>query len=207
MQLLRRYHVEASGCTRCHELDLVHIDDALGTARPMLQRDATGSLGILVVGEAPNWSDTYDNTKGHLTYDRDTDPTGRFMFQLLTDEAGLTESELGDVLFTNAVLCLPRRKRDRYPVSAAQLGRCRPWLVRLIVEMDVKVVVSMGARPLAALDRVHRHGLTLKDAGRLHEWYGRKLLPLYHAGLLGRISRPEAEQRKDIRALRRHLGR
>jgi len=59
-----------------------------------------------------------------------------------------------------------------------------------------------------ALNRIERHGLVLKHAaGRIHGWYGRKLLPLYHAGLLGRVSRNEAAQRADMRALRHHLGR
>jgi hypothetical protein len=53
---------------------------------------------------------------------------------------------------------------------------------------------SAGDGPLAA-------------AGQIHAWHGVALLPLYHAGLLGRISRDEAAQRADMRALRRHLGR
>jgi hypothetical protein len=62
---------EAAQCTRCHAHGLVHLDDVRGVARPMLQRNPTGVLGILVVGEAPNWDDTYDPTKGYLTYEKD----------------------------------------------------------------------------------------------------------------------------------------
>jgi hypothetical protein len=75
-------------------------------------------------------------------------------------------------------------------------------------DAEVKVVVTMGAMPLRALDRVEKHGLTLRTGvGRLHSWFGRKLLPLYHAGLLGRVSRPAEMQRADIRPLRVFLGR
>jgi hypothetical protein len=63
-----------------------------------------------VVGEAPNHADTFDPDKGYLTYDYNTDPTGRFMRTLLIEEAGLRAEEVDDVLFTNAVLCLPARR-------------------------------------------------------------------------------------------------
>lgn len=66
----------------------------------------------------------------------------------------------------------------------------------------VRPVVTMGATALRALNRIERHGLVLKQAaGHLHSWQGRKLLPLYHAGLLGRVSRNEAAQRADMAQL------
>jgi hypothetical protein len=66
----------------------------------MLARTPTAALGVLVVGEAPNHADTFAPDKGYLTYDDDTDPTGRFMRTLLIEEAGLRAEEVGDVLFT-----------------------------------------------------------------------------------------------------------
>lgn len=174
----------------------------------MLARSPTAALGVLVIGEAPNHADTFDPDKRYLTYDYDTDPTGRFMRALLIDEAGLRDDEIGDILFTNAVMCLPARRNDKHPVSIKQVDACKPWLVRLIEDAAISIVVTMGATALRALNRIERHGLVLKQAaGRIHEWNGRKLLPLYHAGLLGRISRNEAAQRADMRALRQHLGR
>jgi uracil-DNA glycosylase len=182
------------------------VDEIRGIAKPMLQRSPTGSLGILIVGEAPNWGDTYK--KGYLTYDADTDPTGRFMRRLLIEEVGLAEQEIDDVLFTNGVMCLPTQKGERFPVSAKQSDLCKPWLVRLIEDAEVKIVVTMGGKPLEAVNRIERHGLTLKDAGALHPWFGRQLLPLFHAGQLARnLSRAESEQRQDIRVLRSFLGR
>lgn len=130
------------------------------------------------------------------------------MRQLLVEEVGLADEEINDVLFTNAVLCLPKLKGEKYPVSTKQLDLCQSWLVRLIHDADVKVVVTMGGMPLQALARIERHGLTLRTGvGKLHPWFGRQLLPLYHAGLLGRISRPAALQRADIRPLRAFLRR
>jgi uracil-DNA glycosylase len=205
---LRVYQEDASACARCHEPGHLFVDPVHGTARPILARSPTGALGVLIVGEAPNYGDTFDPAKGYLTYDPETDPTGRFMRSLLIDEAGLLPHEVDDILFSNTVLCLPRRRNGKHPVSTRQIDACKPWLVRLIQDADITIVVTMGAVALGAVGRIERHGLTLaRDAGRVHAWYGRKLLPLYHAGLLGRISRKEALQRADMRALRDHLGR
>ena len=204
---LAAYQRDARRCTRCHDHGLIHFDGRRGVALPVLQKQPTGALGVLIVAEAPNFDDTYDPGKGYLTYDADTDPTGRYVRQLLLDEVGLSVAELGDVLFTNAVLCLPRGHGGKHPVSDRQRDHCRPWLRRLIDVPGVRVVVTMGARSLDAVRQIERHGLTLKDSGTMHDWFGRTLLPLYHASRVGRVSRPEALQRQDIRALRTFLGR
>jgi hypothetical protein len=56
--------------------------------------------------------------------DRETDPTGRFMRTLLIEAAGLQAHEINDVLFTNAVMCLPARRNDRHPASVKQMDAC-----------------------------------------------------------------------------------
>jgi len=45
--------------------------------------DARCPSRVVLVAEAPNLSDTFDADKGYLTMDANTDPTGRFMLQLL----------------------------------------------------------------------------------------------------------------------------
>jgi len=150
------------------------------------------------VFEAPNHADTYDLNKGRMTCDPETDPTCRFMFDLLA-HVGLTPR---DVVLTNAVLCLPASRGGKYPVSGGQLAACLPWLKRLINDVDPRVVVTSGARALTAVDRLERHGLALRShAGRLHPWFRRVLLPLYHPSALGRVSRSRAQQLADIEAL------
>jgi uracil-DNA glycosylase family 4 len=208
---LASFQADVKECIRCRDQggnNLLFVDPERGCASPMLARAPTAALGVLVVGEAPNQADTFDEDKGYLTYHDETDPTGRFMRTLLIEEAGLRADEIDDVLFTNAALCLPARRNGKHPVSATQIDLCKPWLVRLIEDAEITIVVTMGATALRALDRIERHGLVLNEAaGRLHAWHGRKLLPLYHAGLLGRVSRNEAAQRADMRSLRQHLGR
>lgn len=204
---LALFNEEAGACTSCVPDGLLY-SDARGCATPLLTRDPSGGLGVLLVGEAPNIDDTFDANKGYLTYDSDTDPTGRFMRSLLIDEAGLMAHEIDEIVFTNAVLCLPALKGGKYEVRASQLARCAPWLKRLIDDANPTIVLTMGAVALGALARVSPHRLKLSAAvGRVHDWYGRKLLPLYHASRLGRLNRSEADQRRDMRALRAHLGR
>jgi uracil-DNA glycosylase len=208
LRRLTVFQSEAAQCTSCHDFGLVHIDEHHGVAKPMLQKMPTGALGLLIVAEAPNWEDTYDPAKGHLTYDKDTDPTGRFIHALLTEEVGLTNAEVNDVLFTNAALCLPAEENGKHRVPRKQLDLCSPWLVRLIEDANVRVVITMGATPLRALNRIERHRLTLRTGvGVLHDWFGRKLLPLYHPGLLGRVTRKAEQQRQDIRVLREVIER
>lgn len=85
---------------------------------------------------------------------------------------------------------------------APQLEVCRPWLTRVLADVAPAVVVTLGAKALAALGRVERHGLQLKGGvGQLHPWRGTMLLPLYHPGALGRITRSADMQRRDIRAI------
>jgi len=157
---------------------------------------------VLIVAEAPNHDDTYHPKKGRLTCDPDTDPSGRFLFELL----GAVGLRPGDVLFTNTVLCLPAPKDGKHPVTSAPAKQCLVWLERLIRDVEPGVVVALGGKALEALARIERHRLELHTgAGRLHSWFGRRLLPLYHPSLLGRVSRPEAQQRADIQALRPYL--
>ncbi len=157
----------------------------------------------MVVAEAPNFDDSFDEKKGHLTLDPKTDPSGALMFELLAS-VGLGPEE---VLFTNSVLCLPKKSAGgKHPVSARQQTLCGRWLGEFIDAADPLVVVSFGGKALEALGRIERHGLTLREsAGKLHRWRGRHLLALYHPGRLGRVSRPEAAQRKDISVLRELL--
>jgi hypothetical protein len=52
-------------------------------ARPLFQLDSSIRRRIIFVFEAPNLANTYDPAKGRITCGVDTDPTGRFMFELL----------------------------------------------------------------------------------------------------------------------------
>ena len=44
------------------------------------------------------------------------------MRSLLIDDAGLTTDEINEIVFTNAVLCLPKLKNGRYKVLRPRLA-------------------------------------------------------------------------------------
>lgn len=194
---------EARACARCHGEALLFADGE-SRAYPVFQKDPPWPVRVMVVAEAPNFDDSFAPTKRRLTLEPDTDPSGAFMFDLLAS-VGLRPHE---VLFTNSVLCLPARSAEgKHPVSARQQGLCTEWLGRFIDAANPTVVVTFGALALQGAGRLERHGLSLRGAaGKLHRWRNRHLLPLYHPGRLGRLARPEKQQREDISVLREVLG-
>ena len=80
---IQRFREEASRCTRCREHGLLYQHENGRWAYPLFHLESTCSSGIVAVAEAPNLDDTLDADKGRLTYDAETDPTGRFALKLL----------------------------------------------------------------------------------------------------------------------------
>lgn len=200
---LNSFRNRARHCTQCRGSGLTHCDERLGWAYPVLDERSTCPSRIIVVAEAPNWEDTYDPSKRRLTYDIETDPTGNFTRELLAS-VGLTPS---DVLFTNSVLCLPARRSGKHPVQAGQSMNCLKWLDMAIESCDARVVVTLGGAALKAVGSLSRHNLALRSSvGGLHAWNNRLLLPLYHPGRLGRVTRSSARQLADIQSLTKVLS-
>ena len=102
----------------CEECSPPLIEDL---ARPLFGNFEPWGRGLLFVFEAPNHSDTFDSGKGYLTYDQETDPTGRFARVLMTEELGLNPRFFQ---VTNSVLCLPRERRGKRAVSTRQAELC-----------------------------------------------------------------------------------
>jgi uracil-DNA glycosylase family 4 len=188
---------EARACQLCQADGLLYSG-----AFPVLHRDPPWPAPMLVVAEATNRGDTF--RYGRISVDVvENDPTGRFQRQLFAS-VGLRPEQL---LFTNAVLCLPRQERSKFPVSPVQRTRCATWLRRLIDAADPRVVLTFGATALQALAAVEAHRLVLREsAGQIHPWYGRHVLPLYHPGHYGQLSRSAEKQMEDIAVLRSFLA-
>lgn len=104
---------------------------------------------------------------------------------------------------TNAVLCNPRKpdgRNDR--PRAAELATCSEHLRATIDLLDPPWVVSLGRAALDALGLIERHDRVLaRDVGTPSDWYGRRLMPLYHPGPRALIRRPLAVQAVDYAAL------
>ncbi len=196
VKALKTYRAVAAQCERCRAAGLIHRESDGQWASPLFQEGTDASSGVLVVAEAPNWDDTFKY--GRLTYDSETDPTGRFARDLFAS-VGLSPTT---ILCTNAVLCLPTHRKGTFPVAAAQLTECRTWLERLIADVNPSVVVTFGGKALSGVGKIEKHDLTLKTGtGRLHSWFGQVLLPLYHPSRLGRVTRSADQQMEDIQVL------
>lgn len=108
--------------------------------------------------------------------------------------------ERGDVFVTNAVLCNPRDEKDNNaPPSDEELQNCSFHLESTILAIDPRVIVTLGAKPLAAMGLIERHNLSLSSSvGRAHSWYGRVLFPLYHPSPRALMARSLSTQREDF---------
>jgi hypothetical protein len=188
----------ATGCTP----PLTHAG-----ARPLFGRFTVWRNGVLFLFEAPNWDDTFNADKGYLTYDRETDPSGRFARQLMVEELGLNPDFFQ---VTNSVLCLPAGKDGKFPIKSAQRKLCASLIRDQIRVLDPVVVVPVGGAALEATRRLERHAYrNMADAvARPVLWAGRWLFPLFHTSMLARNARGGRrahEQREDWRRLRDFL--
>ena len=175
--------------------------------RPLFGRFKVWKNGVLFLFEAPNWDDTFDEDKGYLTYDRETDPSGRFARQLMVEEVGL-DPDFFQV--TNSVLCLPAAKGGKFPISGTQRKLCGSLIRDQIRILDPAVVVPVGSAALLATRRLEGHPYRrMGDAvARPLRWSGRWLFPLFHTSMLarnGRGGRTAGDQRRDWRSLRAFL--
>ena len=166
-----------------------------GRAAVLSELNGDVAARVLFVGEAPGRQGG-DRTRVPFSGDQ----SGR-NFQRYIDSIDLARGEL---FITNAVLCNPRKGTgaNRRP-TGREIANCSEYLRRLVELIDPKVVVTMGRVALEALGRVAPHELSLKEsAGRVGEWAGRLLVPLYHPSPQVLAShRREAEQLADYRAV------
>jgi uracil-DNA glycosylase len=158
--------------------------------------DANGPAGarVMFIAEAPG------RRGGEVTgVPLSRDASGQRFTRLLS-LAGLARDE---VFITNAVLCNPRADSGvNRPPTATELRNCSAWLRAQVALVDARVIVTLGAVALAALDRIEPHGLRLRcDAGRPTSWNGRILVPLYHPSPRAGLSRSYAAQDEDFRRL------
>lgn len=199
--LFHRCTGDLSLCTRCQSL----LEPG---AYPLFQKAPSLPCRVLFILEAPNRDDTFDPAKGHLTYDTDTDPSGRFFRELYLTVANMKMEEL---YVTNSVLCLPKRKNDRHPVSGKMMRLCTDNIREMIDVFQPRIVCPVGTVALRALRLIEDHGQErLREAvAKRIPWHGRILFPLYHTGMLARngpSGRNAVQQREDWQELAQLLN-
>ncbi|HEX8773492.1 MAG TPA: uracil-DNA glycosylase [Pyrinomonadaceae bacterium] len=171
--------------------------------RTAVLSDHNGALAarVMFIGEAPGRQGG-DRTRVPFT----GDASGR-NFQRYLDSIGLRREHL---FITNAALCNPRTPTgaNRRP-TGREVANCAPFLRRQLEIVDPPIVVTLGAVSLAALKSIEYHELTLREAaGKIFNWGGRLLVPLYHPSpqVLASHRREEA-QLKDYTVLASALSR
>lgn len=184
---------EAAACRQC---------PAMCERRAVLS-ELNGALGasVMFIGEAPGRQGG-DRTRVPFS----GDASGRNLQRYL-DSIKLKRAE---IFFTNAALCNPRTPSgaNRAP-TRTEVANCSDFLRRQMEIINPRVVVTLGRVSLAALKSIEYHELTLRDtAGKIFEWNGRLLVPLYHPSPQVLAShRREVAQLEDYRALARAIKR
>jgi uracil-DNA glycosylase family 4 len=182
---------EAAACRRC---------PAMCERRAVLS-ELNGSPGarVMFIGEAPGRQGG-DRTRVPFSGDQSGQNFTRYIASI-----NLPRSSL---FITNAVLCNPRRESgaNRTP-TVKEMETCSQFLRRQIEIIDAPVIATMGRVSLEALRRIEYHQLNLREAaGKVFEWSGRLLVPLYHPSPQVLAShRREPEQLRDYQAVARAL--
>jgi DNA polymerase len=184
---------EAAACRRCAAM--------CGRTAVLSEHNGDPSARVMFVGEAPGRQGG-DRTRVPFSGDKSGQNFTRYLASIDLARSG--------IFITNAVLCNPRKESgaNRKP-TAPEIKNCSEFLRRQIELVDPRVVVTLGAVSLAALSAVAYHEFTLKEcAGRVMEWDGRWLVPLYHPSPQVLAShRREDAQLRDYRAVASAVGR
>lgn len=173
---------EVKNCTLCQRMDL---------SQRILSR-ASGSLSskLMFIAEAP----------GRLGADLlaiplHGDKTGHNFEELLK----FTNLDRSEIFITNAVLCNPRDiDGNNSTPNKTEISNCISFLKKQIELVNPEIIISLGATALYTLSLIEFHGYTLKkDVRTINNWWGRKLIPLYHPGQRAMLHRSFANQRSD----------
>lgn len=184
---------EAAVCIRCPAM----------CERAAVFSEFNGPLDprVMFIGEAPGRKGA-DRTRVPFSGDQSGKNFERFLASI--------DLKRSEIFITSAALCNPRAASgaNRRP-AASEIRNCSDFLRRSIELVDPRIVVTLGTVALEALKLVHYHEFTLKnDAGRIHRWNGRLLVPLYHPSPQVLItSRKEAAQLKDYQVVARAIVR
>jgi DNA polymerase len=151
---------------------------------------------VMFIGEAPGRKGA-DRTRIPFSGDQSGKNFDRFLHSISLPRE--------KIFITSAALCNPRSQSgaNRRP-KQTELANCSEFLARTFALINPKVVVTLGSVALEAIKKICSHDLCLKnDAGNIHRWNDRLLVPIYHPSPQVLAShRREAEQLKDYQVVR-----
>ncbi len=182
---------EAAACRRCTAM----------CGRTAVLSDLNGSVAarVMFVGEAPGRKGA-DRTRVPFSGDQSGKNFDRFLSSI-----DLTRDQ---IFITSAALCNPRTASgaNRKPTQT-EVANCSEFLRRTIQVIDPFIIVTLGSVALEALKRIKWHELSLKEAaGKIVDWDGRLLVPIYHPSPQVLAShRREAAQLEDYRVVQQAM--
>jgi uracil-DNA glycosylase family 4 len=176
----------ASYCSLCTRL----------YSRVKVLSDLNGNVNskVLFIAEAPGRLGA-DRTKIPLYGDR----TGN-NFDLLLGNIGWNRK---DIFITNAILCNPRDESGNNSTPTLdEIKNCSTYLRMTINLIKPDVIATLGQKALESLNEINPHNITLKESvGKLINWSGFKIFPLYHPGPRAVLHRSFAQQKSDFMKL------
>lgn len=121
-------------------------------------------------------------------------------FEMLLSNIGWKREE---VFITNALLCNPQDSEGNNDApTSTEIMNCSNYLNMVLELIKPDVVVTLGSKALDALSIIKTHNYKLKDSvGKLVDWNGVKLFPLYHTSPRAAVYRSPIRQRSDFIAL------
>jgi DNA polymerase len=165
------------------------------------ERNGSVESRVMLIGEAPGRQGG-DRTRVPFSGDQSGQNLARFLASI--------NLKREDIFITNSVLCNPRKESgaNRKP-TMKEMKNCSAFLRRQLEVINPSVVVTLGAVSLDALKSIEYHELSLKEAaGKIYEWWGRLLVPVYHPSPQVLAShRREAAQLLDYQAIARARAR
>jgi uracil-DNA glycosylase family 4 len=180
---------EAAACVRCPAM--------CGRAAVLSELNGRVDAGVMFIGEAPGRKGA-DRTRIPFSGDQSGRNFDRFLQSI-----GLSRDQ---IFITSAALCNPQSPSgaNRRP-SSTEIRNCSDFLGRTIELVQPAIIVTLGTVALEALKLIHYHEFTLRDdAARVHNWFGRQLIPLYHPSPQVLItSRSEEAQLHDYKVIAR----
>jgi len=183
---------DATNCTRCPAM----------CERTAVLSELNGSIDarIMFIGEAPGRKGA-DQTRVPFSGDQSGKNFDRFLQSIALNRA--------QIFITSAALCNPRTPSgaNRKP-SRSELSNCSSFLLRTMELVNPRVVVTLGAVALDALNIIERHKFNLKEAAaKIQRWHGRVLVPIYHPSPQVLAShRREAQQLADYEVVRQAIN-
>ena len=123
------------------------------------------------------------------------DQTGR-NFESLIASAGLKRDS---IFITNAILCNPRAlDGSNDSPTVFEIRNCSLYLMETLEIVKPRFIATLGTIALASLNLIYRHGIKLSEGvGKIADWQGYQLYPLYHPGPRAFVWRAKDQQIED----------